>query len=87
MKQITAAAIRYRGVVYTLPPPNRHFQIITFLLKQLGEDRMGENQQGFIDEEGTFLTRKGALAVALDSKQILPTANVRGDQLYSEDLW
>ena len=46
----------------------------------------GDNQ-GFIDINGMYLTRKEALKVARENNQILDENEVRGDKLFSEDLY
>lgn len=43
--------------------------------------------QGFLTSKGRFVNRKEGLTIALDRNQILDRKEVRGDNLYSEDLY
>lgn len=43
--------------------------------------------QGFLTNEGRFVTRKEALVIALDNNQVLDIDDIRGSDLYSEDLY
>lgn len=86
---ITHVAIRYKGKVWSLPPPNRHHNVIRLIADETGDthiDAHGENQ-GFVDADGRYLTRARALVSALCNKQVLDENDIRGGQLYSEDLW
>lgn len=86
---ITHVAIRYKGRVWALPKPNRHHHVIQWIARETGDtsiDARGEDQ-GFVDADGNYLTRQRALAVALRNKQVLDENDIRGGQLYSEDLW
>jgi len=60
MKQITHVAIKYNGVVYSLPAPNRHHNVIRLIGGVYGSDI-----QGFLDEEGVFLNRREAYVLAV----------------------
>jgi len=42
--------------------------------------------QGFLTSEGRFVDRKEALKIALENNQILDMSQVRGNNLYSEDI-
>ena len=56
--------------------------------KAAGVPRMVEvqSEQGFVTEDGTFLSRAAALELALKTGQFkLPL--IGGDELTSEDLW
>lgn len=86
---ITHVAIRFQGKVWALPKPNRHHHVIAFIVEQTGVDHvnsMGEDQ-GFVDANGQYLTRRQALVRASFTEQILDRSQLRGDRLYSEDLW
>lgn len=83
--KIIAAAIRWRGAVFT---GVRHGEIIEQIVKlgQITEEERpitGE-PQGFIDEFGIFRTRAIAKLMAISAGQI--KADHKGE-LYSEDLW
>lgn len=87
--RIAAVAVRYRDKVWTLPPPNRHHNVIRRIADETGDkliDCSGKNQ-GFVDEEGRYLDRVEALAVALANGQVLDANDIRAGQLFSEDLW
>lgn len=81
---ITHVAIKYDGMVYSLPKPNRHHDVIRMIGGIAGPD-----VQGFLDDKGYFLTRKQAFIHAQFHGQVLPRApgQYNGDQLFSEDLW
>lgn len=86
---ITHVAIRFKGTVYSLPPPNRHHHVIWMIAKQLGVshvDASGEDQ-GFLDASGRYLNRKQALVSAQVNGQIKNPDDIRAGQLFSEDVW
>lgn len=82
---IKAAAINIDGVIYTLPAPARHHDIISHCadVLKLNTPIMGE--QGFIDDTGKFLMRRYAANIAMREGQI--TKLMSPPYLYSEDLW
>lgn len=43
--------------------------------------------QGFITSNNEFVRREEALAIALENEQVLDLKELRGNQLYSEDLY
>lgn len=46
-----------------------------------------ETVQGFVTTEGRFVDRKEGLKIALDNDQVLDKTQIRGDNLFSEDLY
>ena len=90
MKKIIAAAIQTReGTIYTLPPPNRHHDIIWKYL----QDNTQNTIQGFVTEDYEFVDRTEAMNIARAADQLVdryPHLN-RGanhsEKLFSEDLW
>lgn len=46
-----------------------------------------KNIQGFVTSNGRFVDRKEALIIALENYQVLDKSQIRGDELYSEDLY
>lgn len=46
-----------------------------------------ERTQGFITNQNRFVGREEALIIALDNNQVLDKKEIRGNQLYSEDLY
>lgn len=43
--------------------------------------------QGFVTTFGRFVNRKEALIMALENDQVLDKREIRGNELYSEDLY
>lgn len=43
--------------------------------------------QGFVTTNGRFVDRRDGLKIALKNNQILDKKEIRGDELYSEDLY
>lgn len=94
MNKITHVAIRHKGLIYSLPAPNRHHHVIRMIHEKTGSTNIGggEGNQGFLDSEGVYLRRKEALARAMETGQLLERAfdvggGVTLGQLYSEDIW
>lgn len=88
--QITHVAIKFNNKVYQLPPPNRHHDIIRLIASENGVGINGPDVQGFVDEDGEFLTRKQAFALACVNGQLkrrTDPGTYQGNELYSEDLW
>ena len=47
----------------------------------------GENEQGFLTSKNRFVIREEALIIALEQNQVINLREVRGDRLFSEDLY
>lgn len=81
---IVAAAIRRDGVVWSVPQPGRHHDVIRVMVKA-GVRPPINGGSGFVTDDGRFLDRIEAARHALECKQI--------EQLnwppypYSEDVW
>jgi hypothetical protein len=90
MKTITHVAIRFQDNIYSLPKPNRHHNVIWHIVNVTGIkpiNASGDNQ-GFLDSEGQYLTRKEALDLAVKAGQLKPDAlGLKQGKLYSEDIW
>lgn len=90
MPKITHVAIRFRGTVYSLAAPNRHHDVIQHIADVTGAETvtsMGEDQ-GFLDDEGTYWTRRQALEIAVRENQLKDGAlGPRLGRLFSEDVW
>ncbi len=89
--RLTHVAIRFQGKIYSLPAPNRHHHVIRHIVETVEgvthvDDISGENQ-GFLDAEGRYLTRKQALVSALVNDQVIDRTKIIGYQLYSENVW
>lgn len=87
--KITHVAVRFRGEIYSLPPPNRHHHVLWKIAAETGAksvDALGDDQ-GFLDESGQYLTREQALVSAQANDQMRADRPVWHDELYSENLW
>lgn len=82
---IVGVAIKYNGIIYYLPRPNRHHHVIRMIGGISGPDT-----QGFYDFRGNFLDRKQAYIRAIATGQLKRDPSplkYQGDELFSEDLW
>jgi len=99
--KLTHVAVRVRGVLYSLPSPNRHHHILWILAKRKGDEgapevadehlltetlNAGDNSQGFLDADGQYLNRADGLIRAQATGQIKNGKTI-GSVLTSEDLW
>jgi len=84
-ERIAAAAIKRGDVVWQLPAPNRHHNVI-HLMAESGLPTPISGVQGFVTDGGRFVDRVEGLQIAKDAGQIIREC---GDtsQLYSENLW
>ncbi len=87
--KLTHVAIRFQGKVYSLPAPNRHHHVVGEIVRQTGVKSVDvpEEDEGFLDEKGTYLNRRQALVSADLFEQVKPGAVVRAGRLTSEDVW
>ncbi len=86
---ITHVAIRFQGKVYSLPPPNRHHDVIRLIVKETGVKYVDarEDDQGFLANGVGYCRRKPALRIAQQCGQIKPGClGLRLGKLYSEDV-
>ena len=85
--RVVSVAIKLRDVVYSLPPPARHHDVIRDMRVRHGivEDQNAEWEQGFLLNDGRFARRVAAGAIAVGNGQI--AALKWPPNLYSEDLW
>jgi hypothetical protein len=87
-ERIVAAAVRLDGEVFSLPAPNRHWNVMTYMRQYLG-DKWREPDpdwdQGFLTSKGRFVRRIEARDIAMLSGQIEKTQH--RNQLFSEDVW
>lgn len=86
--RIVAAAIRHDDLVFSVPRPGRHHNVLhAIYARGLRESPIREShEQGFLDSEGTFRTREEAAVIARDAGQLLDRAK-RAAGLFSEDVW
>ena len=83
---IKAAAIKINNEVFSLPQPNRHHDIIRYLVEKVGKPKPIGGIQGFIDDAGNFFDRDDSFKIAKKLKQI-KNGKIIGGVLTSEDLW
>jgi hypothetical protein len=53
----------------------------------LRDSASGENEQGFLTSKNRFVSREEALIIALRENQVMDIKEVRGNELFSEDLY
>ncbi len=84
---ITHVAIKTEdGVVWSLPSPNRHHDVINYIYEHKQDEKMVIGEQGFLNNEGKFLDRKEALYIAVQAGQLI-RKTFPENELFSEDLW
>jgi len=93
--KIISAALKLGEVIISLPKPNRHHDLLRETFLATGDAKFGKDAtQGFLTDQGTFLTREEAFRVAFEfglfkwwntSEDRTPPRN--SGKLYSEDLW
>ena len=86
--RVEAAAIKdIDGKVWTLPPPNRHHDVIRLMRESGYEGPVSRpDQQGFILNNKIFCRRKPAQSIAENAGQV-KNGKIIGYTLTSEDLW
>lgn len=75
-----------KGIVFC---GHRHGQCIysKCAITGLKDSESGENEQGFLTSHNRFVSREEALKIALKENQVIDLSQVRGDRLFSEDLY
>jgi hypothetical protein len=88
LPKVVAAAIKdEHGEVWHLPPPARHHDVLTHMVRSGAKDPVPD-AQGFLMSDGTFADRRRAKVCAEFNRQIEWVPNgPRLMQLFSEDLW
>lgn len=81
---IRSVAMAIGPMIISLPKPARHDQIYKRLSKDLNAIYTGQEECGFIDDKGNFLSRKEAYYHAIECGQIKAGGT---ECLVSEDLW
>lgn len=86
---ITHVAIRFGGKTWSLPKPNRHHDVIRLIAEETGVKKVDAHgdDQGFLDENGTYYRRSQALVHAFEHDQIKDPKGIRLNMLFSEDVW
>jgi hypothetical protein len=82
--RIVGVALRFRGITFSMPPPNRHHNLINSLYT-LGVTKEVNQEQGFLLSNGHFCDRVVGAEVALHSGQC--QSIISPPWLTSEDLW
>lgn len=84
-ERIVSAAVTYAGIIFTLPMPARHPQIVH---NMSACDLPQGGSQGFLTSTGRYVTRQEAWDIAENANQLMPCAPTgpKGT-LFSEDLW
>jgi hypothetical protein len=89
--RVVRAAIVSGGVLYSLPPPARHFHVMTHMQHAHGFKYMRGEDQGFVLSDGTFADRKRAHRIAKARGQLIEfqgwVRDTDGRDLFSEDLF
>ena len=85
VRHITHVAVVYKEVVYSLAAPDRHHHVLRVIYN--AHKSCTKNKQGFLDNEGVYVSRQEALEIALSANQVLDISSLRANQLFSEDLW
>lgn len=83
---IVSAAIKFNGLIISLPRPKRHADIIKAIFDINRKILIKPSDQGFLDSDGRFHDRDAAMIVATHYDQLLDPNNTRSE-LFSEDLW
>lgn len=75
-----------RGIVFC---GHRHGQCIytKCAITGLRDAESGDNEQGFLTSKNRFVTREEALEIALKQNQVIDITQIRGNRLFSEDLY
>lgn len=81
---IIAVACRIGQKIWTLPPPNRHHNVL-WLMGEREVEGYHLCEQGFLTDSGDFLTRSAARSYAMATGQCPKPDHER--HLFSEDLW
>lgn len=75
-----------RGIVFC---GHRHGQCIytKCVVTGLRDGECGEHEQGFLTSKNRFVSREEALGIALRENQVADIKGIRGNRLFSEDLY
>jgi hypothetical protein len=86
-ERIVAAAIRWMGTTFSIPPPARHHSICIAMSEMgLPRDSHHSDNQGFITSRGRWVSREEAVKIATSAGQILKKTGP-DYMLFSEDVW
>lgn len=83
--RIVSAALNFDGLILSMPAPARHSDLIRAVDEYCLCLSVRQENQGFLDAGGHFLTREEALKRAYETGQLDKSDHPR--HLFSEDLW
>lgn len=83
---VSAALCETSGLIYSLPAPARHHNVMHALHKVM-DGSVQHIEQGFLTNTGRFVTREQAHAIASAAGQIIRRCGGDEHALYSENLW
>lgn len=88
-ERIIAAAVRVGKVTLSMPPPARHWTIVNTLCGTLDMPEQTRyarpEDQGFLTDQGRFVSRREAMCIALVARQLKKPPMLQ--ELFTEDLW
>lgn len=84
MRHIVGVAIMKNDIMYALPAPNRHHNIMQMFPDDLCP--ILPDEQGFIDSNGDWVEREEARGIAEACYQLTERA-INSTDLFSEDVW
>lgn len=85
LAMITHVAIQHEDTIAALRAPSRHHDVIAMVES---DEMAAQGTQGFLNENGRFLDRRTAYAVAVLNGQLKRApGGYDGPELFSEDLW
>lgn len=84
--KIERVAVLYKGFVWSKAAPKRHHDIINEMFDILGGNIDSIQIDGFVSSSGHFVDRMEAMALVRASDQSL-LEPLRGEELFSENLW
>ena len=82
---IIAAAVRFQGVIFSMPRPHRHHHIL-HAQTGMGLRGLAHRDQGFLLSDGTYADRAAAWIIAKNAKQFKGEPH-HPEHLFTEDLW
>lgn len=85
LETVATAAIRVGPVVYIVPRPGRHHDVLRAMPEDVAVNSHIDDQ-GFVTSAGRFVDRKEAAAIARAANQLIREPTPR-DMLTSEDVW
>ena len=86
LETITGSAIMHEGIMYSVPAPGRHHDVIRMMHEKHGLRNTDMRLQGFVTSTGRFVTREEAVPIATAAGQIIKKT-CPAFQLFSEDVW